>query len=67
MICVECTQKEKSQFVLNILRFIEHTHIENDMSKMEILKFLLNNHEIIGQLLNSKILLSLSQVWKKTL
>ena len=67
MICVECTQKEKSQFVLNILRFIEHTHIENDMSKMEILKFLLNNHEIIGHLLNSKILLSLSQVWKKTL
>ena len=67
MICVECTQKEKSQFVLNILRFIEHTHIENDMSKMEILKFLLNNPEIIGQLLNSKILLRLSQVWKKTL
>lgn len=62
MNCAECSAREKAQFVLNIMRFIEHTHIENDISKMETLKFLLNNHEAIGQLLNTKILLSLSRI-----
>ncbi|CAF0784780.1 unnamed protein product [Brachionus calyciflorus] len=60
--CIICSVKEKSQFLLNILRFIQHTLINNDITKLEIFKFLLNNHEYIEPLLNSKILNSLIEI-----
>lgn len=60
--CLHCSSKEKAQFILNILRFIEHTHISKDLTKLEIFKFLMNNHESIELLLNTKILISLIQI-----
>ncbi|RNA11996.1 hypothetical protein BpHYR1_022537, partial [Brachionus plicatilis] len=54
--CDICPLKEKSHFLLNILRFIQHASFHNELTKLEFFKFLINNHETIEPYLTSKIL-----------
>ena len=60
--CQICSKKEKSQFLLNILRYIQHTHINHEVIKLELFKFLLGNFELVESLLNAKILISLLEI-----
>lgn len=36
--CRICSSKEKSQFLLNVLRYIQHTHLNSEVIKIEIFK-----------------------------
>lgn len=47
------------------MRYIQHTHINNQVIKLEIFKFLLNSYEVIEKLLNIKILHCLLEVKMK--
>ena len=47
------------------MRYIQHTHINNQVIKLEIFKFLLNSYEVIEKLLNTKILNCLLEVKMK--
>ena len=60
--CAICSLREKSQLILNILRFIQHTEISNEVIKLEIFKFFLSNYDVIEIWLNAKIFNSIIEV-----